>query len=205
MQPSAIDTKGIPALRQLLAVAPPPDAPVIFLPQQRSVFLLQALQRWVSSDEYIPTELKAGIAELFSHLAPIVQDLSGSHWDLMFDQIESNLDAADWEEPYTLPAVYDSCRLLAQIKDLAASNADLRETAKARVDASQELVLALFLARPSMSLLGTGFVGSELTMCPQRRRSATSHDCWSSRQWRGSSRTSRPNCFRWTSRSVRCV
>ncbi|GAA5999438.1 ubiquitin-protein ligase RKR1 [Rhodotorula paludigena] len=149
VQPSAIDTKGIPALRQLLAVAPPPDAPVIFLPQQRSVFLLQALQRWVSSDEYIPTELKAGIAELFSHLAPIVQDLSGSHWDLMFDQIESNLDAADWEEPYTLPAVYDSCRLLAQIKDLAASNADLRETAKARVDASQELVLALFLARPT--------------------------------------------------------
>ncbi|GJN88290.1 hypothetical protein Rhopal_001255-T1 [Rhodotorula paludigena] len=149
VQPSAIDTKGIPALRQLLAVAPSPDAPVIFLPQQRSVFLLQALQRWASSDEYLPTELKAGVVELFSHLAPIVQDLSGSHWDLMFDQIESNLDAADWEEPYTLPAVYDSCRLLAQIKDLAASNADLRETAKARVDASQELVLALFLARPT--------------------------------------------------------
>ncbi|BGP30376.1 hypothetical protein JCM10296v2_002130 [Rhodotorula toruloides] len=147
VQPSAIDVKAVPALRQLLAAAPPIDAPVIFLPQQRSMFLIQAISRWISSDEPISEELHAGIAELFCHLAPIVQDLSGGHWDLMFDLIETNLDSADWEEPLTLLPAYHSCRLLSQIKDLAAANADLRDTAKARLTPSLEIVLRLFVNR----------------------------------------------------------
>ncbi|BGP23081.1 ubiquitin-protein ligase E3 [Rhodotorula toruloides] len=147
VQPSAIDVKASPALRQLLAAAPPLDAPVIFLPQQRSMFLIQAISRWISSDEPIPEEVHAGIAELFCHLAPIVQDLSGGHWDLMFDLIETSLDAADWDEPITLLPAYHSCRLLSQIKDLAAANADLRDTAKARLTPSLEMVLRLFVNR----------------------------------------------------------
>ncbi|BGP46344.1 hypothetical protein JCM10450v2_002186 [Rhodotorula kratochvilovae] len=149
VKPHEIETKAAPLLRQLLAVAPALDAPVIFLPQQRSVFLLQAVQRWLSSDERIPPEAHAPLVEVLAHLAPIVQDLSGSHWDLMFDLVEGNLDAADWEEPVTLPAVYGSCRLLATIKELAATNAELRETVKARISASQELVLRLFISRPT--------------------------------------------------------
>ncbi|BGO97992.1 E3 ubiquitin-protein ligase listerin [Rhodotorula toruloides] len=147
VQPSAIDVKAVPALRQLLAASPPLDAPLIFLPQQRSMFLIQAISRWIGSDEPISEELHAGIAELFCHLAPIVQDLSGGHWDLMFDLLETNLDSADWEEPVTLPPAYHSCRLLSQIKDLAAANADLGDTAKARLTSSLEMVLRLFVNR----------------------------------------------------------
>ncbi|KAG0655711.1 hypothetical protein C6P46_000745 [Rhodotorula mucilaginosa] len=146
--PSNLDVKGPPALRQLLASAPPPDAPVIFLPQQRSMFLIQAITRWIASDEPIPDEMSAGLVELFCHLAPIVQDLSGGHWDLMFDLIETYLDAADWEEATTLPAVHHSCLLLAQIRDLSTANAELRDTAKARVDSLLEAVLRLFVSRP---------------------------------------------------------
>lgn len=147
--PSSLD-KGAAALRQLLAAAPPPDAPVIFLPQQRSMFLIQAITRWIASDESVPEEMTAGIVELFCHLAPIVQDLSGGHWDLMFDLIETNLDAADWEEAATLPAVHQSCLLLAQIRDLATANAELRETSKMRLNALLEAVLRLFVSRPGM-------------------------------------------------------
>lgn len=153
---SALDVKGSTALRQLLASAPPADAPVIFLPQQRTMFLIQAISRWISSDEPIPEDMSAGLVELFCHLAPIVQDLSGGHWDLMFDLIENNLDSADWEEAATLPAIHHSCLLLAQIKELSTANTELRETAAARVDACLELVLRLFVSRPGESRLRTG-------------------------------------------------
>ncbi|GAA5872634.1 hypothetical protein JCM3774_001869 [Rhodotorula dairenensis] len=146
--PSTLDVKGGPALRQLLASAPPPDAPVIFLPQQRSMFLIQAITRWIASDEPIPEEMNAGIVELFCHLAPIVQDLSGGHWDLMFDLVETHLDAADWEEAATLPAVHHSCLLLSQIRDLSTANAELRETSKMRLNVLLEAVLKLFVSRP---------------------------------------------------------
>lgn len=151
VRPAQLDVKGVSALRLLLAAAPPVDAPVIFLPQQRTMFLIQAITRWIASDEPIPDEMNAGLVELFCHLAPIVQDLSGGHWDLMFDLIESNLESADWEEPATLPAVHHSCLLLAQIRELSTANAQLRDLAKARIDTSLEAVLRLFVSRPGRS------------------------------------------------------
>ncbi|GAA5904173.1 ubiquitin-protein ligase RKR1 [Sporobolomyces salmoneus] len=148
VSPSQLDSKGLPLLRQILAVAPPADAPIIFLPQQRTMFLVQAIQKWIGSDEGLPEEANAATLKLLSHLVAIIQDLSGSHWDLVFDLIESNLDAADWDEPTTLPAVYQSCLLLAQMKDLSSSNAELRAVAKDRVVSCLELVLHLFVSRP---------------------------------------------------------
>ncbi|GAA5853357.1 hypothetical protein JCM5353_007763 [Sporobolomyces roseus] len=145
---SQLDSKGLPLLRQLLTVAPPADAPIIFLPQQRTMFLVQAIQKWVGSDEGLPEEANAGMAELLSHLVAIIQDLSGSHWDLVFDLIESNLDSADWDEPATMPAVYHSCLLLTQMKELSTSNKELYAIAKERVVSSLELVLKLFVSRP---------------------------------------------------------
>lgn len=58
------------------------------------MFLVQAVQKWVGSDDGIPEEANAGTLELLSHLVAIIQDLSGSHWDLVFDLIESNLDVS---------------------------------------------------------------------------------------------------------------
>ncbi|GAA5878216.1 hypothetical protein JCM16303_002689 [Sporobolomyces ruberrimus] len=146
--PSQLESKGLPLLRQILTIAPPPDAPIIFLPQQRTMFLVQAIQKWIGSDEGIPEEANAGTLELLSHLVAIIQDLSGSHWDLVFDLIETNLDSADWDESTTLPSLYQSCLLLAQMKELSNANAELRAVAKDRVVSCLELVLRLFVSRP---------------------------------------------------------
>jgi E3 ubiquitin-protein ligase listerin len=96
---STASTKGLSLLRLLLATTPPLDAPIIFLPQQRTMFLIQAVQRWIASDDDLEEEILASVAELFLHLAPIVQELSGSHWELVFDVVESNLEVRP--EPLT--------------------------------------------------------------------------------------------------------
>ena len=164
---SSASTKGLPLLRLLLATAPPLDAPIIFLPQQRTMFLIQAIQKWIGSDDDLEEEILASVAELFLHLAPIVQELSGSHWELIFDVVESNLEVsrgsppdraslltpdlhqtASWDEPITLPALYHSCRLLNLVKELASANSELKATARARIDKSLELVRDLFVSRP---------------------------------------------------------
>lgn len=97
---AAANSKGLSILRVLLATAPPLDAPIIFLPQQRSMFLIQKISSWVASDDEIGDELYSGVAELFVHLAPIVQELSGGHWDLIFDIIESNLEVRSAFPPF---------------------------------------------------------------------------------------------------------
>lgn len=89
---SAASERGVRVLRVLLSTAPPLDAPIIFLPQQRTMFLIQRMQTWISSEDDLVDEINTMMAELFLHLAPIVQELSGSHWDLIFDIIESNLE-----------------------------------------------------------------------------------------------------------------
>lgn len=92
---SAASSRGLPLLRMLLATAPALDAPIIFLPQQRSMFLIQRVQVWIGSDDELDEEIHANVAELFLHLAPIIQELSGSHWDLIFDIVESNLEVSE--------------------------------------------------------------------------------------------------------------
>lgn len=91
---SAAGTRGLALLRSLLATAPPLDAPIIFLPQQRTMFLIQRIQTWINSDCDLGGGVQAALAELFLHLAPIVQELSGSHWDLFFDVVEFNLEVS---------------------------------------------------------------------------------------------------------------
>lgn len=145
---SQLESKGAPLLRQILVVAPPADAPIIFLPQQRTMFLIQAIQKWIGSDEGVPEETNATILELLRHLVAIIQDLSGSHWDLVFDLIETNLDSAEWDDSNSLPSIYQSCLLLSQMKELVASNAQLRSSVQGRVNSCLELVLRLFVCRP---------------------------------------------------------
>lgn len=105
---SAASGKGLHLLRVLLATSPPLDEPIIFLPQQRTMFLIQRMQAWISSDDDLADEIHTAIAELFLHLAPIVQELSGSHWDFMFDIIESNLEVSD----YSSTGCYGDRRLM---------------------------------------------------------------------------------------------
>lgn len=82
-------------LRLLVAVAPSADSDVLFLPQQRTIFLLQSLQKWFAAEDdnvELSDEVHAMLAELFVVLAPVVQDRTGGHWDFMFDVLESNIE-----------------------------------------------------------------------------------------------------------------
>lgn len=94
VSPTLASTTGITLLDSLLATTPPLESSIIFLPQQRTIFLLQTLTSWIASDVDVQRrpEILLKSAELLSHLVPIVQELSGAHWDLVFDVVESNLE-----------------------------------------------------------------------------------------------------------------
>jgi E3 ubiquitin-protein ligase listerin len=79
-------------LRRLSAVAPDPDSDVVFLPQQRAVNFVKACQGWIASDMDIDEDVESEITNVFFHLVPILQNVSGSHWDFIFDLIENNLE-----------------------------------------------------------------------------------------------------------------
>lgn len=92
VSPNKANHSGLRLLRQFIATTPQSDSDVEIIPQQRAIFLLQALQKWVASDEELDEEIESLMAHLFQHLAPIVQTVLGAHWDLIFDVIETNLE-----------------------------------------------------------------------------------------------------------------
>ena len=78
-------------LRHLNIVAPLPNSESIFMPQQRAIFLIQAMQKWMMSDEELDEAIETHLTYLFFHLAPIIQNVSGAHWEFIFDMMENNL------------------------------------------------------------------------------------------------------------------
>ncbi|KAK4688698.1 E3 ubiquitin-protein ligase listerin, partial [Tremellales sp. Uapishka_1] len=140
------NSKGIPALRLLIASAPPPDAASVFLPQQRAVFVLRHVGGWLLHEDAddLAEEIEYRIAELYTSLAPVVQDLSGGHWDSIFDLIESGLESSDLEDPSTYCLLYQCLVLLQQVRDLCQSNKTLKASWTAK-DTHMKLVLKLFL------------------------------------------------------------
>lgn len=88
--------KGIPALKLLVASAPPADAAAVFIPQQRAMFVLRHVAGWLSSDDAddLDEEVEYRIAGLYTVLAPVVQSMPGAHWDSIFDLIETGLDVS---------------------------------------------------------------------------------------------------------------
>lgn len=91
------------------------------------MFLLQALQKWFASDEDMGDPVHVYLAELFGLLAPILQDREGSHWDFMFDIIDSNIETSSWNDASSLPGFYHSIRLASTLRELASRNGGLRE------------------------------------------------------------------------------
>ena len=87
---------GISAIRLLLASAPPQDAAEVFLPQQRALFVLRHVSGWMADDSVVdlPEKLEYYMTMLCFELAPIVQDLSGAHWDTIFDLVNNGLDVS---------------------------------------------------------------------------------------------------------------
>jgi hypothetical protein len=90
-------TEGLATLRKLAAAAPPFDSDAPFLPQLRAVNLLKACQAWLASEdeeeeEEVEGALESAMARVFASVAPVVQDVPGAHWDLIFDVMESNVE-----------------------------------------------------------------------------------------------------------------
>lgn len=92
--PRRANGEGAPLLRHLLALVPQTESDVAFLPPTRAVQVLQTVQKWITSDEEIDPVIESQTAGLLRHLAPIVQSVSGSHWDFAFDLIENTLEVS---------------------------------------------------------------------------------------------------------------
>ena len=89
---SKAGTEGLFMLHRLALAAPDADSDVIFLPQTRIVRLIKACQEWFESDEDIEEDVESEMTLIFSHLAPILQNVPGAHWDFVFDMMENNLE-----------------------------------------------------------------------------------------------------------------
>ena len=86
------NTDGLLILRKLAASAPDSESDVEFLPQPRAVNVVKACQQWISSDEDLDEEVESAMTLVFTYLAPILQDVPGSHWDFVFDVVENNIE-----------------------------------------------------------------------------------------------------------------
>ncbi|KAA1069856.1 hypothetical protein PGT21_034460 [Puccinia graminis f. sp. tritici] len=149
------NTEGLHLIQVLCATAPPLDSTHIFLPQQRVIFLLQAVSGWLKSDDEIGHELNIKLLELFSDLAPIVQTVMGAHWDQMVDLIEINLEEASWEDEESLLLVWQSCLLIKTLQSIMRHNHALKTQIGSQVQGCLKLVLELFCSAPLRSSMPT--------------------------------------------------
>jgi hypothetical protein len=81
------------------SLAPPVESGVIYLPQQRAVFLIQALQKWMTSDEDLDQSLETHVTVALYHLLPILQTVPGAHWEFTLDILENNLGVSKPPSP----------------------------------------------------------------------------------------------------------
>lgn len=168
------DTEGLLTLRRLAVTAPDPESDVIFLAQNRAVNVMKACQQWIASDEDLDEEVESAMTLVFVHLAPILQNVPGSHWDLIFDIVESNLEVSHFFflfifTIYSFPRSYHSLsqncsfaddstlvtlgrtlRLIIAIRDLASTNKSLRAQWQERHMAILTLVKQLVTAKLGM-------------------------------------------------------
>lgn len=150
--PSKANSEGLRLLSLTLAVAPPVESHLSLVPQQRALFLLQGLQRWMASEEDLDDEINTRLAELFLHIVPIVQEISGSHIDFFYDLIESNLEVASLTDKSSLAGLYHTLRLFEQLVDLATSNPVLRKAHREREAGLLDLLRPLLSALANSDL-----------------------------------------------------
>ncbi|KAH9932237.1 uncharacterized protein B0H18DRAFT_1083328 [Fomitopsis serialis] len=117
---SKANTQGLWILRRLGATAPDPESDVVFLPQPRAVNLMKTCQQYRRGVE-------SEMTLIFLYLAPILQNVPGAHWDLIFDVMENNLESSALTEQPSLVILSRTLRLLIAIQDLASTNKALRE------------------------------------------------------------------------------
>ncbi|KAK0229492.1 hypothetical protein EDD85DRAFT_130041 [Armillaria nabsnona] len=125
--PAKANTEGLITLRKLAASAPPMDSDVVYLPQQRALNVVKTCEKWIASDEDLGEEVESAMTWTFSHLAPILQNLEGSHWEFIFDVVENNLENSTFDDDATFVSLVHTLKLILVIKDLTLTNKALRE------------------------------------------------------------------------------
>ncbi|CAE6428146.1 unnamed protein product [Rhizoctonia solani] len=140
---NSINQTGLPLLRALNCLAPPPESGIVFMPQQRAVYLVQALQKWMSSDEELDTSMEALVTVLLGHLLPILQTIRGAHWEFILDVLENNLSV---ETSITnLYLLLQTLRAITIILNLITTNQQLTEIWAPRQHDIFQGILQLFL------------------------------------------------------------
>ncbi|TFY76325.1 hypothetical protein EWM64_g7687, partial [Hericium alpestre] len=145
---SKANTEGLLLLHRLIASAPDPDSDIVFLPQPRAVNFLKACQQWIGSDEELDEDLESEMTFAFFHLVPILQNVPGAHWDLIFDVIENNLENSSFEDDETLTILWRTVKLVQVIQDLVTYNKPLRASWKERETNILTLLRDLIAAKP---------------------------------------------------------
>ncbi|KAF7291984.1 Delta-9 fatty acid desaturase protein [Mycena indigotica] len=126
---SKANTQGLLTLRKLAASAPNADSDVTFLPQQRAINVFKACQQWISSDDDdVDEAVETAMTRVFFYLAPLLQNIPGTHWDLVFDVIGNNLEDASLADDDTLVILAHTLRLIVLIEDLTQTNKTFRAT-----------------------------------------------------------------------------
>ncbi|PBK68595.1 hypothetical protein ARMSODRAFT_958257 [Armillaria solidipes] len=125
--PAKANTEGLITLRKLAASAPPMDSDVVYLPQQRALNVVKTCEKWIASDEDLDEEVESAMTWTFSHVAPILQNLEGSHWEFIFDVVENNLENSTFDDDATFVSLAHTLKLILVIKDLILTNKVLRE------------------------------------------------------------------------------
>ncbi|CAE6481494.1 unnamed protein product [Rhizoctonia solani] len=138
-----INRAGLPLLRALGCLAPPLDSGIIFMPQQRAVYLVQALQKWMSSDEELDTSMEVLLTTLLNHLLPILQTVPGAHWEFILDIVETNLSVES--NTSTVYLLLQTLRVISTVLDLTRTNQQLKEIWAPRQNDIFQGVLQLFL------------------------------------------------------------
>ncbi|EUC55355.1 E3 ubiquitin-protein ligase listerin, putative [Rhizoctonia solani AG-3 Rhs1AP] len=142
-----VNQAGLPLLRTLNCLAPPLDSGIIFMPQQRAIYLVQALQKWMSSDEELDSSMEALVTALLNHLIPILQTVRGAHWEFILDILETNLSV---EATVTnLYILLQTLRAISAVLELIHSNQQLKEIWTPRQHEIFQGVLQLFLTSGS--------------------------------------------------------
>ncbi|KAG8852759.1 hypothetical protein FRB91_005987 [Serendipita sp. 411] len=155
---SRANTEGSNHLHTLLVLAPPLDSDSVLLPTQRSINLVQTVEKWINTesddDEEVGPVIESQMMALFLHIAPVLQSLSGRHWEFAFDLIENTLEGASFKDTEMFVQLARTLELVANVQTLVATNKQLRASWATRQQTISRLVRDLVVSSSAHKLDG---------------------------------------------------
>ena len=166
IKPNKANTEGLLSLRKLAASAPDPDGDVVFLTPPRAINVVKACQGWViapddddDDGEEVGEQVENEMLSIFMHLAPILQNVPGGHWEFMFDVLEGVLERASADKALEeageidedLVALARALRLVLVLEDLVTRN-------KSLMAEWEERRMSVLVIIRDLSVLGLGML-----------------------------------------------